>query len=163
MQPILLIDLKLLENVKQKKSCSAFKITRWHVNKDMLMSDKDSPRQPSVGVYKWWDGRPLSLGPTFHFQLWRAEVLSVWQSEGCVVRFYSNAPVLLVNQHLLLSPGRPTVTHDRCHLYMMSKRSPPHTNTPTHTQDPDSSSFFLLPEWSFFLLTLPNKLNRHVF
>lgn len=57
----------------------------------------------------------------FLFWRWRAEVLSVWQSEGCVVRFYSNAPVLLVNQHLLLSPGRPTVTHDRCHLWTMSK------------------------------------------
>lgn len=81
---------------------------------------------------KNWEMRATFHRCCFLFRLWRAEVLSVWQREGCVVRFYSNAPVLLVNQHLLLSPGRPTVTHDRCHLRAMSKR---HLHTCTHTHN----------------------------
>lgn len=72
-------------------------------------------------------------------QRWRERVLSLWQSEGCAVNFYYDAPV---NQPSLLSPGRPTVTHHWCHPYINVKA--PH---PLHTHKTRLCSFPYLSQW----------------
>lgn len=97
--------------------------TLWH-------GDKGREKKPCTEKIRW--GPPLPPS-----EMDRAGFLPVWQSEGCVVRFYSDAPVLLVNQPSLLSPGRPMVTHHRCHPYMTlgkKKRKPTRAHTQANTR-----------------------------
>lgn len=109
----------------------------WH-GKDMVTWRHR--KKPCTKNMRW--------GPLPPSEMDRAGFLPVWQSEGCVVRFYSDAPVLLVNQPSLLSPGRPMVTHHRCHPYMtLGRKKNPHAHTQANTHTSILYNVPYLSQW----------------